>query len=147
MLGYYCESSKCLPCPSGSYGADGITCTPCAFGTSSPPISSSCGKRLLNTIVGLQKFYIPFGVRKINVRLWGGGGAGDQGGGESTGYPPHAGGGGGFSMCNVTVKQNSFIYVLVAGGAYGSTDLKYIDPGGTYCTVRVIYQHHAMSFC
>jgi hypothetical protein len=64
------------------------------------------------------------------VRLWGGGGAGDQCGGSPDNFNPAGGGGGGFSSCNISVTPNSSIYVLVAGGAYGTTKIDYVDLGG-----------------
>jgi hypothetical protein len=79
---------------------------------------------------GLHRFFIPLGIKKIAVRLWGGGGAGDQCGGSPDNFNPAGGGGGGFSSCNISVTPNSSIYVLVAGGAFGTTNIDYVDLGG-----------------
>ena len=109
-----------MPCPSGTYGTDGKTCPNCPFATSSVGASKVCSKQLLHTKVGFFQTYIPYGISKISIRLWGAGGGGCNGVNPDT--PPRAGGGGGFTTCNLTVQENSRIFVLVGGGAKGNGD-------------------------
>lgn len=103
---------------------DGITCRQCPFATSSPPGAKKCSAVVRLAKPGLFLTYIPHGISKINVRLWGGGGGGDANyqlanisfANMKSPIDPAAGGGGGFSSCNISVQQNSYIYVLVGGG-------------------------------
>ena len=118
--GYFCKSSECVPCPSGTYGTDGRTCVSCPFATSSVSGSKVCTTQLRHTTVGFFQTYIPFGISKVSIRLWGAGGGGCNGVNNRT--PPQAGGGGGFSTCTLSVQENSRIFVLVGGGAIGYGD-------------------------
>jgi hypothetical protein len=130
VTGYYCSNSVCAMCPSGTYGTDGKTCRACGPYQSSAEGSDRCSESISQVVPGLRRFWIPPGISKIHVRLWGGGGAGDQCGGSPDSFNPAGGGGGGFSSCNISVTPNSSIYVLVAGGAFGTTKINYVDPGG-----------------
>lgn len=93
---------------------------------------------LNHTEPGLLKTYIPWGIKKIHVRLWGGGGAGDSSLGTNTGYPPASGGGGGFSSCNITVKENTTIYIIVAGGGINNHLNRFANSGGINEPIIVI---------
>ena len=126
--GYYCKSSVCVPCPSGTYGIDGKTCRSCPFATSSVGGSTVCTTQLRHTTVGFFQTYIPYGISKISIRLWGGGGGGCFGRLAAT--PPQAGGGGGFSTCTLSVQEDSRIFVLVGGGAKGNGDFTVERLGG-----------------
>ena len=90
--------------------------------------SSTCGSAFNFTAVGLQTLYIPIGVTKINVRLWGGGGVGGRSGLDKS--PGSSGGGGGFSSCNISVQMDSIIYVIVAGGGLSKADNQIDFSGG-----------------
>ena len=70
--------------------------------------------------------YIPYGVTKINVKLWGGGGGSDHS--LDLEYPSQAGGGGGYSSCTLDVPMNQEIYVIIAGG--GGSDYSTPSLGG-----------------
>lgn len=119
--GYYCEQNKCLPCPIGSYGPDGSQCISCPNATWSIATASTfCNTAFSYSVPGSYSFFIPEGVTKIHVSLWGGGGGGDSAGdniGEEFRTAP--GGGGGFASCNITVVPKSTLYYLVAGGGKG----------------------------
>ena len=118
--GYYCKQKTCFRCPSGYFGTDGKVCSECPFATSSVKGSNKCSATLHHTNPGMYRTHMPFGITKINVRLWGGGGAGDASFAAS--YFANSGGGGGYSTCNITVRANSSIQVLVGGGAIGSVN-------------------------
>lgn len=128
--GYSCSNSVCTICPSGTFGIDGITCLKCGPYLSSSEGADKCSNSVSQVVPGLRKFYIPLGIKKIHVQLWGGGGAGDQCGYFPDAFNPAGGGGGGYASCNVSVTPDSNIYVLVAEGAYGTTRIDYVDPGG-----------------
>lgn len=123
--GYYCQRSVCIKCPTGTFGTDGKVCKQCPYATWAPNLGqSSCGTTFSYSAPGLQQVYIPFGVTKINVRLWGGGGGGDKTEVSTDQlYYSRSGGGGGYTSCNITVPMSRPIYVIVAGGggAGGST--------------------------
>ena len=138
--GYACVNKICELCPSGTFSNDGISCRTCPYATSSIPGSKTCGSTIRFNAFGSFSTYIPYGISKINVRLWGGGGGGDANAlqenvswnGISTSLDPRAGGGGGFSACNITVIQNTFVRVIVGGGgkdSFGFTDFT----GGVSC--------------
>ena len=114
LPGYFCQSAQCFQCASGFYSTDGKVCRKCPQGFSSIIGAGSCSIQLSLDIPGLQKTYIPSNVTKINVKLWGGGGGGDTS--SYLDWPPGSGGGGAFASCNITVKPNSYINILVAGG-------------------------------
>lgn len=114
--GYYCSNDLCLKCPVGSYGVDGKVCLPCPFATWSDSVGSSgCSKSFTYSSAGLKKAYIPFGVTKIIVRLWGAGGGSDTSLDPTT-YVAHSGGSGAYSACNLTVPHSKNVYVIVGGG-------------------------------
>lgn len=114
--GYYCSNDLCLKCPTGSYGTDGTHCLPCPFGTWSDSTgSAACSSSFTYSSVGLKKAYIPFGVTKIIVRLWGAGGGSDTSLDPTT-YVAHSGGSGAYSSCNLTVPHSRNVYVIVGGG-------------------------------
>ena len=127
VLGHYCEQTACRPCPSGSFGTNGKTCSKCAYGRSSLSGSYSCGTSFNMTVPGLHQLYIPEGVYKMNVRMWAGGGAGSRSGDPY--YRANSGGGGGFSTCNVTLSMDSKISIVVAGGAQDKSN-NYINHSG-----------------
>ena len=135
--GYFCMSSVCRKCPPGYYGNDGISCHKCRFGTWSVGGASTCDSSFAYSKPGFFNVYIPYGVTKINVRLWGGGGAGDACNGAPN-YLPSAGGGGGFSSCNVTVPMNASVYVIVAGGAIPNPD-NFIPNNGGKLRTEALY--------
>ena len=137
--GYSCMSSVCHECPPGYYGTDGISCHKCRFGTWSVGRATACDSKFTYTKPGLVKVFIPFGVTKINVRLWGGGGAGDACSGAPY-YLPSAGGGGGFSTCNVTIPMNTSVYVIVAGGAISNPNNFIPNNGGKLPMEATSYQ-------
>ena len=119
----------------GTYGTDGKTCSACPYGTWSPNLGQSiCSDIFSYSNSGLHKTYIPFGVTKINVKLWGGGGGSDRSDGSdrfsTTSYISRSGGGGGFTSCNITVSSNSSIYIIVAGGGSANTTGFTINSGG-----------------
>lgn len=126
--GYYCQANKCYQCPSGFYGTTGIACNKCPQGFSSTIGAGKCSLKLSLDIPGLQKTYIPSNVTKINVKLWGAGGGGDTGGYAP--WPPGSGGGGAYASCNITVKPNSYIYVVVAGGGKTNALTYFANFGG-----------------
>ena len=116
--GYHCVNELCIQCPVGSYGPDGINCYPCPFATWAPQTGqTTCNSTLIYSTAGLHSAYIPFGVNKINIKLWGAGG----GGGESSqqNFDAHTGGGGGYTSCNITVPMSQNTYVTVGGGGGG----------------------------
>lgn len=127
--GYFCMQSICYKCSPGYYGTDGISCQKCEFGTWSVSGAATCGFSSIYSTPGFFEAYIPYGVTKINVRLWGGGGAGDACNGAPD-YLPSAGGGGGFSSCNITVQMDTNVYVIVAGGAIANPDNYISNTGG-----------------
>jgi hypothetical protein len=114
----------CELCPSGTFSNDGVSCRPCPYATSSIPGAKTCSSTIRFGVQGKFLTYVPYGVSKINVRLWGAGGGGDSNyffnnvsyGGDSSTLDPRAGGGGGFSACNISVIPNSFVHVIVGGG-------------------------------
>lgn len=118
--GYFCKANVCYQCASGFYSKTGTVCRKCPAGFSSIIGAGNCDILLSLDIPGLQTTYIPFNVTKINVKLWGGGGGGDTSGYDF--FPPGSGGGGAFASCNITVKSNSYVQILVAGG--GKTNPK-----------------------
>ena len=125
--GYFCKADVCYPCTIGSYGLDGKSCLPCPFATWSPnTASTSCGTSFTYSTPGLVKSYIPYGVNKIIVQVWGGGGGSDNT--LSPVYVAHSGGGGGYSSCNLTVPMSNPVYVVVAGG--GSAGALTTNAGG-----------------
>jgi hypothetical protein len=126
--GFYCERSVCYKCPIGKYGNDGKKCRTCPATTwTSSTGQSKCSDTLIFSTPGLIKSYIPMGVSKINVKLWGGGGAGDVSGSKQ--WLAQSGGSGGFASCNITVVMPTNIYVVVAGG--GTSGSFYdMNPGG-----------------
>lgn len=126
--GFQCIQDTCSQCPPAYYSNDGKTCQKCDFGFSSVLGSKRCGHSFHFVSAGLQTLYIPVGVTKINVRLWGGGGVGGRSGLDES--PGSSGGGGGFSSCNVTVQMDSSIYVLVAGGGKAKADNEIAFSGG-----------------
>lgn len=124
--GYYCQRSVCYECPIGKYGTDGKKCRSCPATTwTSSTGQSKCSDTLKFSAPGLITSYIPTGVAKINVKLWGGGGGGDISGSDK--WFAQSGGSGGFASCNITVTAAKNIYVIVAGGGgsgvYLSTNL------------------------
>ena len=127
-FGYQCVDNTCTRCPPGFYSDDGKTCQQCDLGFSSIIGSSRCGSTFNFISSGLQTLYIPIGVTKINVRLWGGGGVGGWSGLDQS--PGSSGGGGGFSSCNISVPMDSIIYVLVAGGGKSKADNEIAFSGG-----------------
>lgn len=138
--GYFCEHSTCLKCPIGTYGSNGRKCIQCPYATWTDLIgSTSCQKSFAFSKPGVQKIFIPYGVNKINVKLWGGGGgSGGEGEGdqavvfnENTAVSK-LGSGGGFSTCNVSVTANEYVYIIVASGGRASSD-KYIENLGGRC--------------
>ena len=153
--GYYCEQSVCTQCAIGTYGTDGKTCSACPYGTWAPNLGQqNCSSIFSFSTPGLHATYIPFGVTKINIKLWGGGGGSDLSDGSDPSSPfsyiSRAGGGGGFTSCNVTVPANSSIYVIVAGGGLANTGLatnvggssliQYLDPS-YYCHIYYLVDH------
>lgn len=113
--GYQCIQDQCFKCTTGFFSNDGKSCQKCPYGTASIAGAAFCSSSLSLQTPGLQKLYIPMGVTKINVRLWGGGGGGSKSG-DPEYYNPSSGGGGGYSSCNITVQMESSIYIIVAGG-------------------------------
>ena len=132
--GYQCVDDVCVKCPSGYYGPDAIVCKQCPFAQSTVTGSKQCGTVLKHVDAGLELTYIPWGISKINVRLWGGGGGGDSGLGTNTGYPPASGGGGGFSTCNITVRENTYLNVITGGGAVQNHENRTRRTGGQFST-------------
>ena len=142
-IGYFCQQSICHKCPAGTYGADGKSCNPCPYATwADLSGTKSCQTSFLFSKPGKQKLFIPYGVSKINVKLWGGGGGGGGGGSDKTAVSSQnihfsesgggGGGGGGFASCNISVTDNEYVYVIVAGGGNPSSN-KYIENlGGMY---------------
>jgi hypothetical protein len=133
--GYYCPKSgikECTKCLSGYYGSNGRTCEKCVLGTTSVSGSTdpqSC-KLLLNFFNnGSEIVYVPFGIEKVHVKMWGGGGGGDTC--KSLTYYPASGGGGGYASCNITVKQNSNLYVIVGGGGETNDNVLSQNLGGS----------------
>ena len=118
--GYACQKSICNKCSAGTYGTDGKTCKQCPFGTWAPDTgSTSCSNSFTYSSPGSQQVYIPYGVTKVMVRMWGGGGGGDIS--NDVNFVSHSGGGGGFTSCNITVKMsNNLIVVIAGGGAAGN---------------------------
>ena len=115
VKGWYCSNDVCLKCPIGTFGIDGKTCTPCPFAQWQPELGqTSCTNTFTYTTPGLIKSYIPYGVDKIIVKVWGGGGGSDNT--LDTNYVTHSGGSGGYSACNMTVTNSQPVYVIVAGG-------------------------------
>jgi hypothetical protein len=128
--GYYCQTDLCFQCPVGYYGTDGKTCCKCDFAKWSEPGSSSCYSQIKYTKPALVKAYIPYGVTKINVRLWGGGGGGDSS--RDNWWLANSGGGGAFATCNVTVRSDSDIYITVAGGGVYYEHAEFLATGGKF---------------
>lgn len=129
MLGYYCQAGKCYQCPTGHFGTNGLSCTRCPHGTASLIGSTSCGTVFNFSSPGFQELYIPFGVNKINVRMWGGGGGGSHSGNTIL-FPASSGGGAGFVSCNISVTMDSNIFILTAGGAKDKSNNYIPDSGG-----------------
>lgn len=126
--GFYCERSVCYKCPMGMYGIDGKKCSNCPDTTwTSSTGQTRCTDTLIFSTSGLIKSYIPMGVAKINVKLWGGGGAGDVSGSET--WLAQSGGSGGFASCNITVAVQTNMYIVVAGGG-SSGAFDRANPGG-----------------
>lgn len=126
--GYYCQTDQCYQCPEGYFGTDGKTCCKCDFAKWSQAGSSSCYSQIKYTKPALVKTFIPYGVTKINVRLWGGGGGGDSS--RDSWWLANSGGGGAFATCNVTVRSESDIYLTVAGGGVYSEHATFRNTGG-----------------
>ena len=121
--GYFCKADVCYQCPIGTYGVGGNSCVACPFATWSPNTgSTTCGTYFTYSTAGLVKLYIPYGVTKIVVKVWGGGGGSDST--LSTSFPAHSGGSGGFSSCNMTVSMSNPVYVIVAGGGGANSNVK-----------------------
>lgn len=121
VQGYYCSNDVCLQCPIGTFGTDGRTCNPCPFATWQPLLGqSSCVTSFSYSTAGTIRSYIPYGVTKIIVKLWGGGGGSDNT--LDLLDVSHSGGSGGYSTCNITVRHSYPVYVIVAGGG-GATAL------------------------
>lgn len=118
--GYHCVNNLCVECPVGSYGPDGINCYRCPFATWSAAGQTTCRSRFIYSAAGLHSAYIPFGVGKINIKLWGAGGGGDESMDHRT-FVAHAGGGGGYTSCNVSVPMSQKVYVMVGGGGGGNS--------------------------
>ena len=135
-VGYYCKQNVCIKCPTGTFGNDGKVCQPCPYATWAPDLGqSSCGTTFSYSAAGLQQTYIPFGVTKINVKLWGGGGGGDLTEEDPLQlYFSRSGGGGGYTSCNITVPMSKPIYVIVAGG--GGAGNGTMNLGGRYLLLR-----------
>lgn len=126
--GYGCTKSFCSKCTVGTYSPDGKTCKPCPFGTWSPNTGQgSCSNSFTYSSPGSQQVYIPFGVTKVVVKLWGGGGGGDNS--NDVNFVSHSGGGGGFTSCNITVRMSNNVIVLIAGG--GAAGNQPTNAGGT----------------
>lgn len=136
--GYYCEQSQCLRCPTGSFSTNGISCSQCPFKTTSSAGSGSCVTNFNYTIPGIQRLHIPFGINKINVRMWGGGGGGDKSAGFAI-FPPSSGGGAGFVSCNISVNMNSIVYIVVAGGAEDKSNNYIPSSGGIIFACDLLY--------
>ena len=116
-VGYRCVERICEPCPLGSYGSNGRSCVKCPLATWSTSVASTfCNTTFEYSKPGSQKFYIPAGVTRINVKLWGGGGGGGDSLSKDVTFKPNAGGGGGFVSCNLTVSSETYVYFIVAGG-------------------------------
>jgi hypothetical protein len=130
LPGYYCQARQCYKCPSGTYSTTGTVCRKCPQGFSSVVGAGRCSVELSLDIPGLQRTYIPSNVTKINVKLWGAGGGGDTSGYVE--WPPGSGGGGAFASCNITVKPNSYLSVIVAGGGQTNPLTYYANVGGEY---------------
>ena len=143
--GYQCIDSTCSQCPPGYYSDDAITCQQCDLGFSSIAGSRGCGSSFNFLSAGLQPLYIPVGVTKINVRLWGGGGVGGRSGLDKS--PGSSGGGGGFSSCNISVPMDSSIYVLVAGGGQSKANNEIAFSGGKpgCCQLLDNFKEHLMN--
>lgn len=140
--GYYCPNSgikECTKCPSGYYGNNGKTCENCIAGTTSISGSTdrlSC-KLLLNFLNnGSETVYVPFGIEKVHVKMWGGGGGGDTC--KAASYYPSSGGGGGYSSCNITVKQNSNLFVIVGGGGETNDNVLSANLGGSFARICLL---------
>jgi hypothetical protein len=141
--GYGCVKKVCELCPSGTFSNDGVSCRPCPYATSSIPGAKACSSTIRFSAQGRFLTYVPYGVSKINVRLWGGGGGGDANfffnnvsyGGFSSTLDPRGGGGGGFSACNISVIPNSFVHVIVGGGGIDTFSSK-DSTGGLSCSSR-----------
>ena len=127
--GYQCIQDSCYQCTTGFFSNDGKSCQSCPYGTASATRAAFCSSSLKLRTPGLQKMYIPMGVTKINVRLWGGGGGGSKSG-DPEFYYPSSGGGGGYSSCNITVQMQSNIYVIVAGGGKAEANSMIQATGG-----------------
>ena len=113
--GYYCKQDTCIKCPVGTFGANGKTCSQCTFATWAPSTGSSkCLSSFSYLVPGIQKSYVPFGVTKIVVKLWGAGGGSDSS--LDSNYVAYSGGGGGFSSCNITVPHSKNVYLIIGGG-------------------------------
>ena len=80
--GYFCEQNTCL---KGTYSSNGRKCIHCPYATWIDLVgSTSCQKSIIFSKPGAQKIFMPYGVNKINVKLWEGrgGDCGDESGGE-----------------------------------------------------------------
>lgn len=127
-IGFHCVNDKCVKCPIGSFGPDGEFCKPCPFATWSPNTGqATCDSTFSFSTEGQHNVYIPFGVSKILVSLWGAGGGGDKSVDTKT-FVAHSGGGGGYASCTVSVDMSKNAYVIVAGG--GSASSSTINIGG-----------------
>jgi Glycine rich protein len=132
--GYYCPISgikECTKCQSGYYGSNGRTCEICGLGTTSVSGSTdpqSCKLQLNFFNNGSEIVYVPFGIEKVHVKMWGGGGGGDT---CKSDYIAASGGGGGYASCNITVKQNSNLYVIVGGGGETNDNVQSQNLGGS----------------
>jgi hypothetical protein len=136
--GYYCRQSQCYRCPTGSFSTNGMSCSECPYKTTSSAGSGSCMTNFNYTNPGIQRLRIPFGINKINIRMWGGGGGGDKSANAST-FPPSSGGGAGFVSCNISVNMNSTVYIVVAGGAQGKSNIYIPISGGNLLICNLLY--------
>ena len=137
--GYFCEQSICHKCPLGTYGTDGKGCNPCPYATWTDVTGAkSCKTSFLFSKPGKQKMFIPYGVSKINVKLWGGGGSGSDKAAISDKniHFSVSGGGGGFSSCNISVTPNEYVYIIVASGGSPSSE-KYRENLEGGCTFKL----------
>ena len=130
-VGYQCitPSNLCSKCPTGTYGDNGMSCASCPIGTWSQFSGSVfCSRSFTYSKEGGETLYIPREVKKVEVKLFGGGGGGFVGG--SAKWKPGFGGGGGYASCNITVKGDSLMYLIVAGGGKTESSIKGQNYGG-----------------
>lgn len=88
---------------------------------------------------GTSTWFLPSGVSKIEVKLWGAGGAGGGGGDSSPAAPGGGGGGGGFITGSITPTTTSLIIVVGnngVGGTGNETNGGGGGGGGGYSAIR-----------